>query len=647
MNEKSGGLIMKKFFLICSICIIGFNAKGQKSPGELPVTMPFGKVSKEDLELKSCDFEPDANAEVLFDKGDVSFSAGIAFKRHIRIKVFNDRGKDWGSQKIEYIGISEVQQITDIEAETINLNNGNIEVFKVEKKDFYKQRADRTFYTIAFSMPNVQPGSVLDITYTVFSHDANLFPDWYFQSSIPTRYSEFKASIPGELYYKPLEKVTQPYAKNTEDFKAMVNIPSLRDEPFMGARKDNLQHIQYLLGSAQRSSGGTSEYGNTWKQIGKAEIRYTDFGQQMDRGLSGERVILDKAKAIKDTSAKIAFIFNEVKNAMKWNEIDEPYTQDGTSEAWTKKAGNSTEINLILYHLLHKAGINALPMMVSTRQHGKVNPGYPNPYIFNRTVAYVPGDATNFYVLDATGKYNVYNEIPAPLLNGMGFYIDDDHEKYDLLFLNKTEPVKQMVTINAEIKTGGKMAGNAHINSYSQNRIDAIKRYKTDGEKKYIEYLLDKDNSLGIGSLKFENMEVDSLPLLQVIDFNQELTGSDENYIYFNSNLFTQFRQNPFLSDNRVTDIDFSYPASFALNGTFKIPAGYKTDALPKSATMTMPDNSISFKRIVSEEDGIIAMRYYISFKRSIYFKENYAEFHEFLKKMYEMLNEQVVLKKG
>ena len=637
---------MRKIYFLIFACLTAFTAKGQTAPGALPVTMPFGKVSREDLELKSCDFEPDANAEVLFDKGDVSFGGGLIYKRHVRIKIFNDRAKNQGSFKIEYIGIHEIQKITDIEAETINLNNGNIEVFKVDKKDFYKQRADRTYYTIAFSLPNVQPGSVIDVRYTVLSLSLGAFPDWYFQSSIPTRYSEFKASVPGQVYYKRLEKVSQPYVINTDEVKALANIPSLKDEPFMGARKDNLQHLQYLLASTVDNTGGTSEYGNTWKQIGMAEARFSDFGQQLDRGLSGERIIIDKAKALKDTAAKIAFVFNEVKSAMKWNDVDDAYTTDGTSEAWTKKTGNSTEINLILYHLLRKAGVHALPMMVSTREHGKVNPGYPDPYIFNRTVVYIPVDATNFYVLDATGKYNVYNEIPTALLNGMGFYMDEDNQKYETVFLNKTEPVKQMITINAEIKPGGKMTGNAHINSYSYNRIDAVKKYKTDGEKKYIEYLLDRDNTLSIASLKFENMEVDSLPLLQVIDFIHDLTGSDENYIYFNSNIFTPFHKNQFLSDNRVTDIDFSYPNSYALNCTFKIPAGYKTDALPKGATMTMSDNSISFKRLVGEEDGTITLRYYIAFKQSVYFKENYAEFHEFLKKMYEMLNEQVVLKK-
>ena len=271
---------------------------------------------------------------------------------------------------------------------------------------------------------------------------------------------------------------------------------------------------------------------------------------------------------------------------------------------------------------------------------------FPSRYHFNRTVAYVLAD-TNRYVLDATGKFNVYNETPEELLNGMGFYMDEANDKYDLTFIEQTEPAKQMVSVNGEISANGKLKGNAHINSYSYHRRAALKRYKTDGEKKFIEYLQDKDNSMHIAALKVENMDDDSAPLMQSVDFEQDLAGGDDGYIYFNPNLFTAFRKNIFLSENRATDIDFGHPNSYLLTGTYKTPAGYKVDALPKSASMVMPDGSITFKRIVNEEDGVIALRYIIIYKKSIYFKESYPEFHDFFKKMYEMLNEQIVLKKA
>jgi len=636
--------VSKYYLLLLGLAAV-INAKAQTA--KLPAVMPFGKVSMEDMELKSCEFEPDANAEILFDKGEVSFSDGLIFERHVRIKIFNDKGKSHGSFKIEYLGVSEIQKISSIDAETINLNNGKQEVFKVDKKDYYKQHADRDYYTLAFSLPNVQAGSVLDIKYTMFSQSLYAFPNWYFQADIPTRYSEFKASVPNTYYFKHLERVTQPYVVNNDEVKALANIPSLHDEPYMGARKDNLQHIQYLPASRLDNTGGTVEFGNTWNQLAIKARNSTDFGSQVNRHVSGEGDIIDKAKKMKSADEKMAFIFSAVKSKMKWNEIDRNYTIDGTSEAWDKKTGNSTEINLALCHLLSKAGIRAIPMMVSTRDNGKVNPAYPNIFIFNRTVVYVPLEDDKYYILDATNKYNVYNQTPADLLNGMGFYMDEDNNKYDVLFLENTNPVRQMVSINAEIKPDAKMTGSAHINSYGYNRKDAVEKYKLDGEKKYTEYLQNKDNNLHIAKLAFENMEVDTLPLLQVVDFNLDLAGSDDNYIYFNANRFTGLSKNEFLAENRQTDIDFGYDNAYVLNGMFKLPAGYKTDVLPKSVTMSMPDGSITFKRISAEEDGVINLRYSIVFKKSLYFKENYPEFHDFFKKMFEMLNEQVVLKKS
>jgi len=286
-------------------------------------------------------------------------------------------------------------------------------------------------------------------------------------------------------------------------------------------------------------------------------------------------------------------------------------------------------------------------MLVSTREHGKVNPAYSFIRQFNRAVVYIPVDDANKYILDASNKYNLFDEIPANLLNSSGLYIDADHNLADVVFLDKTTPVKQVIYINAEIKPDGKLSGTAQISSFSYNRINSISRYKTDGEKKYIDYLRDDDNNLKISSIKFDNMEADSLPLVQNIDFDLDLSGSDDNYIYVNPNLFTSLHNNIFLSANRFSDIDFGYRPNITVTGMYKMPAGYTLDAAPKSISMIMPDTSIVFRRIVGMQDGQLMVRYSIDYRKSIYFKEDYATFHEFFKKMYEMLNEQIVLKKS
>jgi hypothetical protein len=259
---------------------------------------------------------------------------------------------------------------------------------------------------------------------------------------------------------------------------------------------------------------------------------------------------------------------------------------------------------------------------------------------------YVPVDSAKEYILDATGKYNQYNETPAELLNSFGLYIDKSKKIYDTVSIKKDLPVRQVILINAEIKPGGKLDGTAQINSVSYDRINAIKKYKTDGEKKYIDYLADNDNNLKISSLKMENMEVDTLPLTQNVVFSLDLAGSDENYIYLKPNLFSSLKTNPFLSETRLSDIYFGYLRSYSINGVYKLPAGYKTDALPKSVNMVMPDKSISFKRIVAEQDGSVLVHFIVDVRKAAFNPSEYSGVHAFYKKMYELLDEQIVLKK-
>lgn len=659
---------MNKFLPLLALSMITFSAKAQQAAPS--AEQPYGKVDQADLEMKACDFEKDANAEILINKGELYYDQTFHVVKdcHTRIKIFNDNGKDAANVHLVFYNMNREEYITGLQAETINLTDGKVEITKLDKKQVFTQVIDKYLSELVFTMPNVKAGSIIEYKYSWNTIRPDNIPAWYFQDEdYPVKYSEFTTHIPEYFYFNTHIRTLAPFAVRTTSQESgsigtgadalnftveavkqvMVNMPSLHDEPFMSSSKDNLQCVTYDLATFKPPYGFVENFSNTWTKVGEELNDSEDFGHQLRRKLTNEDAIITAAKALKTDDEKIAFLFNTVKNTMKSSGVDRWYTIDGTSEAWDKKTGSSTEINLILCRLLKKSGVDAIPMLVSTRKHGRVNPIFTSVSQFNRAVVYIPVDSTKKYILDASGKYNMYSEIPYELLNSSGFYVNADKKEYDLIFLNRTIPVRQSVYINAEIKPDGKLAGTAQISSFSYNRITGIDKYKTDGETKYIDYLRDNDNNLKISSIKMENMDVDSLPLIQDIDFNLDLAGSDDSYIYFDPNLFTALHKNPFLNDTRHTDIDFGYLDNLAVNGIYKIPAGYKVDALPKSISMTMPDNSITFRRIMAEQDGSIAVRYSISYKKSIYFKEDYADFHEFFKKMYEMLNEQIVLKKS
>lgn len=657
---------MNRHLILFGVALFTLSARAQ-TPAPKPVA--FGKIDIADLEMTKCDFEPDANAEVLFNKGDVYYdgSFDITGEYHKRVKIFNDNAKDEANIRIEYYGGNRLEYITDVQAETINLVNGKPEITKLDKKLIYTQTVDKVRNAIVFSMPNVKAGSVIEYKYKYHTVEISNFPSWDFQQKIPVRYSELDTSIPDLLYFREVNHVWVPYSKfnhksdartmpgnsalsyNEEKYLRVIeNIPSLRDEPYMRSYADNIISIQFNLTSVKSSYGFYKSYSDTWAKVGGIIADDEDFGGQLKRKLKDEEPIITKAKTFKTDEEKIAYIFNAVKNTMKWDGVDRWYTNDGTYRAWEKKTGNSAEVNIILYHLLKQSGIKEIyPMIVSTREHGKVNRYNTSLSQFNRAVVYIPVDTAKQYILDATGKYNLYNEIPDNLLNSTGLYIDKAANTYDLHFIKKEAPARQVTLINAEIMPDGKMTGTADISSFSYHKISNYERYKTDGEKKYTDYLRDNDNNLKISSLKMNNMESDTLPLVQNVAFNLELTGSDGNYIYFNPNLFTPLRVNPFLAEKRATDIDFGHRNRYEISGTYKMPAGYKIDAMPKAIRMIMPDQSISFKRFIAEQNGNIVVRYVIIYEKAFYEKEQYPELHEFYKQMQDMLNEQIVLKKA
>jgi hypothetical protein len=630
-------MLKTKTFILLGICLLSFFAKAQKI-STVPVYQNYGKVDISDLEMKDCDFEKDANAEVLFDKG--VYENGYIL-RHIRMKIFTQAGLTVANVVLPYNSYK--SDIGDFEAETINLNNGKVEITPVAKKSVYNQKINKFNSALSFAFADVRPGSIIEFRYSVGAG-----PDWYFQSDLPTRYSEIQISFPGgEFNYIP--HIDHPFSKNIgESFalfqdKVLTNIHSLPNEIFMGARKDNLERIEYV---------GSNNRANSWNLIGGLLMQYNEFGGELNRNLKDENVVVNQVQQVPGINNKIAFIFNYVKNNMAWNENISFATETGTADAWEKKVGNSAEINFILHDLLTKAGIKASPMLISTKSNGKLNPFNPNPYSFNNVLVYVPEDtsANNHhpdYILDATNKSNLYNEIPKDCLNTFGVIINKKDNVFKVIFMSNHEAVIQSVYINADIAPQGKMTGTAEITSNSYNKIDEVTKYRKEGEKKFIADLTDNDNTLKVSLLQIQNMSVDTLPLIKEINFTSDLAGSDENYIYFNPNLFVNPHKNPFLSEERFTDIDFQSNNKTLISGSFKLPAGYKVDAVPKSEALTMPDKSIIFRRIINQDDNNITLRYSIVFNKTLYSKNEYPVLREFYKKMYELLNEQIVLKKS
>ena len=166
------------------------------------------------------------------------------------------------------------------------------------------------------------------------------------------------------------------------------------------------------------------------------------------------------------------------------------------------------------------------------------------------------------------------------------------------------------------------------------------------GKKDFAEkYFAPNNPGITIDSIALENLDADSLPLVQKVYFNQRLSSSGD-YQYFSTNLFTGLEKNPFVANERISDVFFGVLQQHVLIANISIPDGYIFEELPKNMKMIMPDTSIVITRLSQANEDRLTMRITLEFKKPYYGADEYDGFREFYKKLFDVLNEQFVFKK-
>jgi hypothetical protein len=189
------------------------------------------------------------------------------------------------------------------------------------------------------------------------------------------------------------------------------------------------------------------------------------------------------------------------------------------------------------------------------------------------------------------------------------------------------------------------MNGVVTVSNYDYARLGKTTTARK-GKKEFIEKYLSPNNAgIEIDSIQLENIDSDSLPLVQKVHFTQQLNSSGD-YQYFSVNLFTGLEKNPFVADDRFSDVFFGVLQTHTLLGNVNIPEGYAIEALPKNIKMMMPDTSIVITRMSQMADNNLMWRVILEFKNPFYTTDEYGGFKEFYKKLFDLLNEQFVIRK-
>ena len=648
---------MRKQFIIIASIFIAFQAAGQNEQFQ------FGKVSKEDLTQPTSTIEKNAAAEVLFEYYDIFLSLiegslEINIKAHTRIKIYNQNGLDEANIKIPYLSRAGAEGIFRLEGQTYNLDDsGNIIVSKLEKKSIYDKKVNNRVRNQIFTFPEVKAGSVIEYHYTI-KRKLLYFDDWVFQRHIPVRYSNCTIEYPSEFSFSNIATASLPMETNTKQTGytirksfTMRDLPGLKEEPYMSNLDDYLQKIQFQL-NGYYSPELTLNLTSTWPKIITELMDDEDFGLQLKRNIPKTKDLDEQLAKLKTDCSKMTAIHNYVRSNMAWDENYSIWAMDGVKKAWEDKKGNSGEINLILVNLLKDAGLKAFPLLVSTRNHGKVNTLNPEIKQFNTVMALVMID-TSYYVLDATDKETPSYLIPQSVLSTEGLVINkidfgktsSDKDWGWLTIWSNNNKFRRLVSISAEMNLDGTIKGNAYIMNAEYARLYSLKKWK-DEKEKFTDNYVAAHAGLKLSEFDQKNADSDSLPLEHKFQFELPVDQSGE-YRYFSLNLFTGMENNPFISDERSSDVTFGFNQKYSMRGSFTIPEGFTYEELPKDTKMVMPDKSIVLTRFIQANGNKLSYSISIEFIRPQYSTDEYPDLKEYYKQMFSMLNEPIVVKRA
>ena len=669
-------MLFKKLTLILFLIIFS-NSNAQK--------FDLGKVSLAELQEKEHPKDPSAVAAILFKKGNVTFeydqNAGFFTVTEVktRIKIYKKEGYEWANQEVNYYADSNINEKVSIsDAITYNVVDGKIEKTKLKSDGEFVEKISKYWSRKKITMPNVKEGSVLEFRYTIRSPRYGSLSDWSFQTSIPVNYSEYNTYVPEYFTYNSnqkgffspkviVEKKTNSimltskereisrgvshstYSTDKIDYiethtaYLAENLPAIKEEAFVNNMDNYTSSVSYELSMTKFPNATLEYYSTDWESVTKTIYEYSDFGPELNKTGYFEDDISKLIAGINTPIEQIATIFNYVKTSVKWNDYTGYSCNDGVKTAYKNKTGNVAEINLMLTAMLRFAGLNANPVLVSTRSNGIAH--FPSRNAFNYVIAAVE-TPEGLILLDATEIYSVPNVLPLRDLNWFGRLIRKDGTSSQVDLMPKTLS-KEMVNMNIDLKTDGSVDGKTRIQLTNHQALGFRKSILVLDKDNYIEKLETSNNNIEISDYSRENDLDLSKPIVEKYSFKDNKSVEIINdKIYISPMLFLGAKENPFKQEVREYPIDFGYPTEEKFNINIKIPEGYVVESMPKGVSLTTGENIGLFKYIIANPEGSVQIVITTDINSAIVSADFYEVLKDFFQQMIDKQNEKIVLKK-
>jgi hypothetical protein len=421
----------------------------------------------------------------------------------------------------------------------------------------------------------------------------------------------------------------------------MNDVPAFYDEGFITSKDDYILKLDFQLSSYYSLNGAKIDVISTWPALCNDILKDNDFGKYINSAQGNNKELIEKLKTENQSQIDIIEdIVDHVKRNYSWNGRNSWFSNKTVKEFEKTKIGNSADINLYLLGLLLDAGIDASPVILSTRDNGKIKTNFPFIHFFNYVVVLVQLPNESF-LLDATEPLLPFYLLPPKCLNDKGLVVQKKSNNWVELTNNTSSKLHTAINIGIN-STMDSINAFASITS---DRYDAfyLRKQINDEQKKLTEYIEDK-----------QYIDLSNISMLNFYERNKAFIISfSANYpvdkimdkIYISPFLNEPIKESPLKQPDRKYPIDLTYSKERMFFSTVNIPEGYKVEFLP--GEKTIEDNLFSFTyKALANEEGAITITSKYCFKKSVYDANEYRLLKYYYTELVNKLNEKVVLVK-
>ncbi len=657
-------MFMKKTIAFLILSIIFFRLNAQTFSRE------FGKVGKDDIELNEYALDKEAAALVLFDIGKSYFvetnnGFEVVFERATRIKVFSDAGVKWANVEIPFYGADNIyENVSDIEAISYNFENGRLIKTQLDVCKIFEEKINKYWTMKKIAIPNVKAGSVIEYRYKINSQSMFNFRDWEFQWRIPVVYSEYiTRMIPFYEYVYILQGASkfdefESYVDKglARNFGAragygstgvndmvykfvMKDLPAFGDEEFISSINDYIIKIDFQLSKIHRMDGSKTEIMSTWEELIKELLKHEDFGKWITKATNLSKKIPEIQKINQSPlNERFNLVVDYVKANYNWDGFNSKYASKSPNKLLSDKTGNSADLNLLCIGLLKAVGIEAGPVILSTRNHGKIHYNYPFIHFFNY-VAILANVEGKLVLSDATDVMAMNNRVPAKCINDRALIVKEGKVEWIEMgskFVTSTTTFMQMNVSDSIISV------DILKNATEYDALNFRKNYGDKTENIKIK-LANSTYNLDEESIKIDNYADKTKPyrMRYRISFKPE---QHNNKIYVSPFLQEIIKDNPLKQKERKYPIDMVYHERSSFRATLSLPKAYLVEHIP--ADLHINNELVEIKYSITKLSDDLQINFDYYFKQAIFEPQEYEKMKQCFEDIIKKGNEKIVLVK-